>query len=67
MKQYVDKRIENATVGFKEQKINHAALAAMAECLELIANGFPENSIVSSTPDKKKGKCENGNIRKNKK
>jgi hypothetical protein len=67
MKQCIDKRIENATVGFKDQTINCAALEVLAECLEFISTGLSENSIVPLTPDNKKGKCYNGSIRKNQK
>jgi len=65
MKQYIDKRIEKATIAFKDQIIDYAALAAMTECLKIVADEFLEKTTVSVAPDNKKGKCNNGNIRKN--
>ena len=67
MKQWIDKRIENATVGFKDQEINCTALTALTECLELISDGISDCPTVPFAPDIKKGECANGNTGKNQK
>ena len=65
MTQWIDKRLEKATVSFKDQLINPTAINILAECLEMISEEFFNNSAVSLKPNKKKGKCNNGNIGKN--
>jgi hypothetical protein len=65
MKQWNDKRIENATVEYKNQAINSTALAALAESLKLITDEFSDIPSVSSASSKMKGRRNNGNTGKN--
>ena len=67
MKPWIDKRIERATVGFKDQIISSTALTALAECLELISDDFSDKLTAPRASDQKKGKCDNGNTGKNQK